>query len=106
MDLADLTGYSLRRELGSGPAGTVRQVRDLASGRNAVLKHVPITAIPDQNKLREDLTILQRLRHPHIARLLEFRETRSEWLIISQYLVAGSLTALLTRRPPTPTRGT
>ena len=100
MDLEDIAGYSLRRKLGSGSAGTVWQVRDLASGRNAVLKRVPITAIPDQEKLREDLTILQRIRHPHIARLLEFRETRTEWLIISQYVVAGSLAALLTRRPP------
>ena len=100
MDLEDIAGYSLRRKLGSGSAGTVWQVRDLASGRNAVLKSLPITAIPDQEKLREDLTILQRLRHPHIARLLEFRETRTEWLVISQYVVAGSLAALLTRRPP------
>ena len=78
----------------------VLQVRDLASGRNAVLKRIPITAIPDQEKLREDLAILQRIRHPHIARLLEFRETGAEWLLISQYVVAGSLTALRTRRGP------
>ncbi len=100
MDLEDIVGYSLRRKLGSGSAGTVWQVRDLASGRNAVLKRIPITAIPDQEKLREDLAILQRIRHPHIARLLQFRETGTDWLVISQYVVAGSLTALLTRRGP------
>ena len=99
MDL-DIAGYSLRRKLGSGSAGAVWQVRDLASGRNAVLKRIPITAIPDQEKLREDLTILQRIRHPHIARLLEFRETGTDWLVITQYVVAGSLTALRARRGP------
>ena len=99
MDL-DIAGYSLRKKLGSGSAGAVWQVRDLATGRNAVLKRIPITAIPDQEKFREDIAILQRIRHPHIARLLEFRETGTDWLLITQYVVAGSLTALRTRRGP------
>jgi serine/threonine protein kinase len=72
MDLADLTGYSLRRRLGSGSSGTVWQVRDRASGRNAVLKHIPHSAHPDRRRLREDLSMLARIRHPHIARLLEY----------------------------------
>ncbi|WP_328522019.1 protein kinase domain-containing protein [Kribbella sp. NBC_00359] len=99
MDL-DIAGYSLRKKLGSGSAGAVWQVRDLATGRNAVLKRIPITAIPDQEKFREDIAILQRIRHPHIARLLEVRETGTDWLLITQYVVAGSLTALRTRRGP------
>ncbi|TCC33581.1 protein kinase domain-containing protein [Kribbella sindirgiensis] len=100
MDLADLTGYSLRRELGSGPAGTVWQVRDRASGRNAVLKHVPHSAYPDRGRLREDLSMLSRFRHPHVAQLHEFRETGTGWILITQHLAAGSLAALLTRRGP------
>ncbi|TDO69627.1 serine/threonine protein kinase [Kribbella sp. VKM Ac-2571] len=100
MDLADLTGYSLRRELGSGPAGTVWQVRDRASGRNAVLKHVPHSAYPDRGRLREDLSLLSRFRHPHVAQLHEYRETDTGWILITQHLAAGSLAALLTRRGP------
>jgi serine/threonine protein kinase len=100
MDHEDIAGYSLRRKLGSGSAGAVWQVRDLASGRNAVLKRIPITAIIDEEKLREDLSILQRIRHPHVARLLDLRETGTEWLLVSQYVVAGSLSALLARRGP------
>ncbi|WP_344198167.1 protein kinase domain-containing protein, partial [Kribbella karoonensis] len=100
MDLADLAGYSLRRQLGSGSAGTVWQVRDRATGRNAVLKHIPAGALPDSHRVREDLTKLAHLRHPHLARLVEFRETDTGWLLISQHLAAGTLTALLTRRGP------
>ncbi|WP_344026298.1 protein kinase domain-containing protein, partial [Kribbella jejuensis] len=98
MDLADLDGYSLRRQLGSGPTGTVWQVRDRATGRNAVLKHIPINALPDRRRVREDLGMLSRLRHPHVARLLDYRETEAGWILITQHLVAGTLTALLTRR--------
>ncbi|MGW6198427.1 protein kinase domain-containing protein [Kribbella sp. NPDC055110] len=100
MDLADLTGYSLRRELGSGPAGTVWQVRDRASGRNAVLKHLPHSAYADSGRLREDFSMLSRFRHPHVAQLLEYRETETGWILITQHLAAGSLAALLNRRGP------
>ncbi|MEU4601915.1 protein kinase [Kribbella sp. NPDC023972] len=100
MALEDIAGYSLRRRLGSGSAGTVWLVRDRASGRNAVLKRVPITAISHPEELREHLSILQRIDHPHLARLQELRETGTEWLLISQYVVAGTLSALLGRRGP------
>ncbi len=100
MALEDLAGYSLRRKLGSGSAGTVWLVRDRASGRNAVLKRVPTTAISHPEELRESLTILQRIDHPHLARLREVRETDTEWLLFGQYVVAGTLTALLSRRGP------
>src|SRR4051812_35394962 len=98
MDLADFTGYSPRRQLGSGPAGTVWQGRDRTTGRNAVLKQIPITAVPDLRRLREDLSVLSRIRHPHIARVMEFRETETHLIVISQYLPAGSLARLLSRR--------
>ncbi|MEI8411611.1 MULTISPECIES: protein kinase domain-containing protein [unclassified Kribbella] len=100
MALEDIAGYSLRRKLGSGSAGTVWLVRDRASGRNAVLKRVPTTAISHPEELREDLTILQRIDHPHLAHLQVVRETGTEWLLFSQYVVAGTLTALLSRRGP------
>ncbi|MFI5693052.1 serine/threonine-protein kinase [Kribbella sp. NPDC051586] len=101
MDLSDLTGYSLRRRLGPGSAGVEAwQVRDRASGRNAVLKRIPISAVPDPRRLREDLSMLSRLRHPHIARVVEFRETETDLLVISQYVPAGSLARLLRRRGP------
>src|SRR5919106_172761 len=100
MALEDIAGYSLRRKLGSGSAGTVWLVRDRASGRNAVLKRVPTTAITDPEEFREHPAILQRIDHPHLARLQEIRETGTEWLLFSQYVVAGTLTALLGRRGP------
>ncbi|MFF1823132.1 protein kinase [Kribbella sp. NPDC058245] len=98
MALEDLAGYSLRRRLGSGSAGTLWQVRDLATGRHAVLKRIPVTAIQREEQFRDELMVLQRIHHPHVARVLEVRETASEWLIFSQYVVALSLTKVLSRR--------
>ncbi|MFC9694861.1 protein kinase [Kribbella sp. NPDC056951] len=96
----DLAGYSLRRRLGSGSAGTLWQVRDLATGRHAVLRRIPVTAIQREEQFRDELIVLQRITHPHIARVLEVRETASEWLVFSQYVVALNLTEVLRRRGP------
>lgn len=100
MALEDIAGYSLRRGLGSGSVGTVWLLRNLASGRHAVLKRIPVAAVPDVEGLRSDLALAQRLDHPHVARLIEVRQTDREWLLVSQYVVAGTLTGLLDRRGP------
>ncbi len=100
MALEDLAGYSLRRGLGSGSVGTVWLLRDLASGRHAVLKRVPKTSIPSIEAFTEDVALARTIDHPHVARLLDVRESEGEWLLISQYVAAGTLAALLERRGP------
>ncbi|ADB31752.1 serine/threonine protein kinase [Kribbella flavida DSM 17836] len=98
MALEDISGYSLRRRLGSGSAGTVWLVRDLASGRHAVLKRIPATAADSPATLDRDLSVLKAIQHPHIARLIEVRHSGPDRLLFTQYVPAGTLTALLERR--------
>ncbi|WP_344168859.1 protein kinase domain-containing protein [Kribbella lupini] len=98
MALDDIAGYSLRRKLGSGSAGTVWLVRDLASGRHAVLKRIPAPTITNPTVFERDLTTLLAIDHPHIARLIEVRQSESDWLLFGQHVPAGNLTALLGRR--------
>ncbi|MFC5267895.1 protein kinase [Kribbella qitaiheensis] len=100
MALEDIAGYSLRRGLGSGSVGAVWLVRDLASGRHTVLKRIPKSAVPTPNEFRDDLARARGIDHPHVARLLEVRQTDREWLLFSQYVAAGTLSALLQRRGP------
>ncbi|WP_344216114.1 protein kinase domain-containing protein, partial [Kribbella sancticallisti] len=100
MALEDLAGYSLRRGLGSGSVGTVWLLRDLASGRHAVLKRVPKTSIPSAEAFTTDIALARSIDHPHVARLLDVREAEGEWLLFSQYVAAGTLAALLERRGP------
>ncbi|MDX6261749.1 MAG: eukaryotic-like serine/threonine-protein kinase, partial [Kribbellaceae bacterium] len=94
----DISGYSLRRGLGSGSAGTVWLLRDLATGRHAVLKRIPKSAVVAKNEFLGDLELARTIDHPHVARLLEVRESDREWLLFSQYVAAGTLTSLLERR--------
>ncbi|ONI69925.1 hypothetical protein BWI15_25790 [Kribbella sp. ALI-6-A] len=98
MALDDIAGYSLRRRLGSGSVGTVWLVRDLASGRHAVLKRIPAPSITDPTTFERDLTTLLAIDHPHIARLIEVRQANNDWLLFGQHVPAGNLTALVDRR--------
>ena len=95
-----IDGYAVRRPLGAGSVGSVWLARDLASGRPVVLKRVPATEVPVPELFRRDLALAQGLRHPHVARLLDLRQTDEDWLLISEYVAAGSLADLLQRRGP------
>jgi serine/threonine protein kinase len=100
MALEDIAGYSLRRGLGSGSVGAVWLVRDLVSGRHAVLKRIPVASVPVAEEFRRDLALARGVDHPHLARLIDVRQNDREWLLFSQYVAAGTLTALLQRRGP------
>ncbi|WP_344112553.1 protein kinase domain-containing protein [Kribbella alba] len=100
MALEDIAGYSLRRGLGSGAAGSVWLLRDLGSGRHAALKRISAARVPAVEEFRRDLALTRSIDFPHLARLLDVRQTDREWLLISQYVAAGTLTNLLDRREP------
>lgn len=93
-------GFAVRRPLGAGSVGSAWLARDLASGRPVVLKRVPATEVPVPELFRRDLALAQGLKHPHVARLLDLRQTDEDWLLISEYVAAGSLADLLQRRGP------
>jgi hypothetical protein len=100
MALEHIAGYSLRRGLGSGSVGAVWLVRDLGSGRHAVLKRLPAASVPAAEEFRRDLALARGVDHSHVSRLIEVRQTEREWLLFSQYVAAGTLTSLLERRGP------
>jgi serine/threonine protein kinase len=47
-----------------------------------------------------EIALARSITHPHVARLIEVRESEGEWLLFSQYVAAGTLAALLERRGP------
>ena len=100
MDLHDIDGYRLRRPLGSGSVGTVWLARDLTSGRPVVVKRVSAASVPRAESFRRDLALARGLGHRHAVRLLDVRQVSREWLLVSEYVEAGSLLDLLQRRGP------
>ena len=100
MDIDEIDGYRIRRALGAGSVGTAWLARDLTSGRFVVIKRVPVSVVPAPEVLRRDLALARGLDHPHVVRVVEVRQVSREWLVVSDYAPAGSLTDLLNRRGP------
>src|SRR6266508_4277972 len=104
MAFDDIEGYGLRRALGAGSVGSVWLARDLSSGRPVAIKRLAASAVPAVELFRRDLALAQGLDHPHVVRLLEIRQAEREWLLVSEFVAAGTLTELLERRGPLRTR--
>ncbi|HEY3004985.1 MAG TPA: protein kinase [Kribbellaceae bacterium] len=100
MAFEDIEGYGVRRALGSGSAGSVWLARDLGSGRPVVVKRLPASLASSPEVFRRDLALAQGLDHAHVVRLLEIRQAEREWLLVSEYVAAGTLAELLERRGP------
>jgi serine/threonine protein kinase len=100
VDIDEIDGYRIRRALGAGSVGTAWLARDLATGRSVVIKRVPASAVPAPEVLRRDLALARGLDHPHVVGLIEVRQVSREWLLVSDFAPAGSLTDLLNRRGP------
>ncbi len=100
VDIDEIDGYRIRRALGAGSVGTAWLARDLTSGRFVVIKRVPVSVVPAPEVLRRDLALARGLDHPHVVRVIEVRQVSREWLVVSDYAPAGSLTDLLNRRGP------
>ena len=63
-----------------------------------MLKRIPAAKVPAVEELRRDLALTRSIDNPHIARLLDVRQTDRDWLLFSQYVAAGKLESLLERR--------
>lgn len=100
MEKERIEGYRIRRALGAGSAGTAWLARDLASGRPVVLRRIPASDVPAPQLFRRDLALARGLDHEHAVRLVDVRQTGREWVLISDFVAAGSMADLLQRRRP------
>ena len=98
MEIEPIEGYRVRRALGAGSAGTAWLARDLASGRPVVLRRIPASDVAEEQAFRRDLALARGLDHRHAVRLADVRQRGREWVLVSDFVAAGSLADLLHRR--------
>ncbi|TDU87156.1 protein kinase-like protein [Kribbella voronezhensis] len=65
-----------------------------------MLKRIPAATVPAVEEFGRDLSLTRSIDNPHVARLLDVRQTDRVWLLFSQYVAAGTLASLLERRQP------
>ncbi|MGJ3240633.1 MAG: serine/threonine protein kinase [Anaerolineae bacterium] len=96
-----LHGYDLHERIGAGGHGTVYKAQDSQSGQWVAIK-VMLEEHHDDDaliqRLRQEASILQDLRHPHIARLLAWWQDDNGVYLVMPWLEGGDLRGLLNRR--------
>ena len=88
--------YRIEKQLGRGPSGTVYICRDLvdAEGNVAVkVIHMKEAGEHQMALLRQQFSVLSRLRHPNLARILDYGTLgeRNEPFLVEEYVKGEDL---------------
>lgn len=88
------TKYELGRLLGCGAFAKVYHGRDVLTGQSVAIKSINKQRILRGNlapHIKREITIMRRLRHPHIVRLHEVLATKTKIYFVMEFAKGGEL---------------
>ncbi|KAK9723664.1 hypothetical protein RND81_05G016500 [Saponaria officinalis] len=86
--------YELGRLLGYGAFAKVYRARNVNTGQSVAVKIVSKIKVEKKNMathLKREVSVMQRLRHPNIIRIIEVLATKTEVYIVMEYAKGGEL---------------
>ncbi|XP_043525679.1 titin homolog isoform X2 [Frieseomelitta varia] len=83
--------YQVLEELGKGRYGTVRRVVEKSSGTSFAAKFVRTIKTKDREQVREEIRIMNMLRHPKLLLLAAAFESPREIVMVTEYISGGEL---------------
>ena len=95
--------WTLVRELGRGGMGAVFEARHVSLNTQAAVKVLsPGLESRDafRQRFRREAELQAQLRHPNVARVLDYLEDGGQWFLVLEYLDRGSLADHLSRGEP------
>ncbi|XP_077218324.1 SNF1-related protein kinase catalytic subunit alpha KIN10-like isoform X2 [Tasmannia lanceolata] len=92
-DRALLSLYRLGKTLGFGSFGKVKLAHHVLTGHKVAIKILNRQMLNDSEieRVTREIKILRLFAHPHIIRLYEFIETRSNIYVVTEYINRGEL---------------
>lgn len=79
-----LERYEVMEELGKGRYGIVKRVVEKSTGREFASKFVKTIKATDRKLVREEIKIMNQLRHPKLLRLAAAFESPREIIMITE----------------------
>ncbi|KAH3758267.1 serine/threonine-protein kinase ULK3 [Pelomyxa schiedti] len=94
--------YRLQQLLGRGSFGSVFKAENTRTRQICAVKFVNVDRMPpnSQQYLKQEIELLQMLKHPHIIRLIEHGVINSFHLIVTEFVGGGALSEYLTKNGP------
>lgn len=89
--------YEVGKLLGCGAFAKVYHARDVATGQSVAIKVINKSRLKDNanlmNNIKREISIMSRLRHPHIVKLIEVMATKGKIYIVLEFVKGGELFA-------------
>ena len=76
--------YEVHEELGKGRYGIVKRVVEKSTGCNFASKFVRTIKVTDRKQVREEMKIMNMLRHPKLLRLTAAFESSREIIMVTE----------------------
>lgn len=92
--------WVLQREIGRGGMGSVFEAQHVSLHTRAAVKVLSPGLESEESfrrRFQREAELQAQLRHPNVARVLDYLEDRGHWFLIIDYLERGSLGDLLAR---------
>ena len=86
--------YEIQKTIGKGTFGLVKQGIHMPTSEKVAIKILEKAKIldrKDHKNIIQELTILKKIRHPHLVRLYQLIETSSKIYIVTEYVAGGEL---------------
>ncbi|KAK7590722.1 hypothetical protein V9T40_002335 [Parthenolecanium corni] len=83
--------YEVLEELGKGRYGIVHKTQDKEFGNFYAAKFVRCIKSKDKDKVREEITIMNALKHPKLLQLIAAYENPKEIIMVTEYISGGEL---------------
>ncbi|XP_064106001.1 myosin light chain kinase, smooth muscle-like isoform X3 [Macrobrachium nipponense] len=83
--------YKMHEEVGKGRFGIVYRVTDKITGTRRAAKVIKCIKSTDKEKVREEISIMNALRHPKLLQLGAAYERQKEIIMVMEYISGGEL---------------
>ncbi|XP_050702039.1 myosin light chain kinase, smooth muscle-like isoform X1 [Eriocheir sinensis] len=83
--------YKLHEEVGKGRFGIVYRVTEKTTGTRRAAKIIKCIRAADKEKVKEEIDIMNALRHPKLLQLGAAYERQREFIMVMEYISGGEL---------------
>lgn len=87
--------YEVGKTIATGAFSKVKLATHVPSGKQCVAKILPKTNEHVENDIRVEISILRKVRHPHVVQLIEILESPRHYYIILEPVLGGDLCSLI-----------